>query len=81
MPPCACSRRQIPHPAETFLAPPHAGHAAHAFARYKEWYYDALVPFVHYIPIALDLSDLCEKLEWMKANQTAAAQMSASRAA
>jgi len=44
---------------------------------YKEWYYDALVPFVHYIPIALDLSDLCEKLEWMKANQTAAAQMSA----
>ena len=46
--------------------------------RYKEWYYDAMVPFVHYIPVAVDLSDLCKKVEWIKANQTAAEQMSAS---
>ena len=46
------------------------------FRRYKEWYYDAMVPFVHYIPIALDFSDLCEKYQWIKSNPAAAQAMS-----
>ena len=43
---------------------------------YKEWYYAAMVPFVHYIPVALDFSDLCEKYQWMKSNPDAAQAMS-----
>ncbi len=32
---------------------------------YCQWYYDKLVPWVHYIPIAADMSDLIEKVEWI----------------
>ncbi len=31
-----------------------------------QWYYNCLQPYVHYIPIAHDLSDLVEKIEWAK---------------
>jgi hypothetical protein len=39
-------------------------------SKYKIWYMGLLVPWVHYIPIKSDLSDLKEKIEWCKANQT-----------
>jgi len=39
---------------------------------YIEWYYGALRPYEHYIPIASDLSDLVEKLTWAKENDEAA---------
>lgn len=29
-----------------------------------QWYYDALIPYVHYIPIKLNLEDLPEKIIW-----------------
>ena len=29
-----------------------------------EWYYDRIKPWVHYIPVALDLSDLEERVQW-----------------
>ncbi len=35
---------------------------------FTQWYYKALQPYVHYIPIAYDLSDLPEKIEWAKAH-------------
>lgn len=38
-------------------------------SKYKIWYLDLLEPFVHYIPIKKDLSDLKEKIEWCKLNQ------------
>ena len=36
---------------------------------YKIWYLDLLKPYIHYIPIKKDLSDLKEKIEWCKENQ------------
>lgn len=33
---------------------------------YKEWYFDTLVPWKHYIPIKEDLSDLVENYEYME---------------
>ncbi|OGN59707.1 MAG: hypothetical protein A3F40_04555 [Chlamydiae bacterium RIFCSPHIGHO2_12_FULL_27_8] len=31
-----------------------------------QWFYNALKPYEHYIPIKLDLSNLCEQIEWAK---------------
>ena len=31
---------------------------------WKQWYYDKLVEYVHFIPIANDFSDLNEKIQW-----------------
>lgn len=31
---------------------------------WKQWYYDKLIPWKHYVPIANDFSDLNEKIEW-----------------
>jgi hypothetical protein len=33
---------------------------------YRQWYYDDLVPFEHYVPVAADLSDLPERLDWCR---------------
>lgn len=33
-----------------------------------QWFYHALKPYVHYIPIRRDLSDILEKLEWAKSH-------------
>ncbi|EED91382.1 predicted protein, partial [Thalassiosira pseudonana CCMP1335] len=34
----------------------------------SDWFFDMLQPFVHYIPIRSDLSDLREKYEWAEAH-------------
>jgi hypothetical protein len=39
-----------------------------ASSKYKLWYRDMLQPFVHYIPVKADLSDLIDKIRWCKAN-------------
>lgn len=31
---------------------------------YRMWYHRSLIPYVHYVPIRRDLSDLLEKIEW-----------------
>ncbi|KAJ1470676.1 hypothetical protein T484DRAFT_1846860 [Baffinella frigidus] len=33
---------------------------------WKEFYYDLLVPWEHYIPVNASLSDLCERLAWAR---------------
>jgi hypothetical protein len=33
---------------------------------YVQWFQPALVPFVHYLPLKKDLSDLMEKIEWAR---------------
>jgi hypothetical protein len=35
---------------------------------YQQWYYPRLKPWVHFIPVKSDLSDLVEKVEWLHAN-------------
>ena len=43
---------------------------------WKEWYYSALVPWVHYVPVRHDFSDLCEKHELLSRSPEAAATIS-----
>jgi len=35
---------------------------------FRQWYYDDLEPWVHYVPVKADLSDLCDKIAWSAAN-------------
>jgi len=40
-----------------------------------QWYCKGLLPFVHYIPIKSDLSDLIEKFQWVKTHDQEAQQI------
>jgi hypothetical protein len=33
-------------------------------SNWKQWYYDDLIEWVHYVPIQSDFSDLPQKIEW-----------------
>jgi Glycosyl transferase family 90 len=35
----------------------------------RQWFYDELIPWHNYVPVAPDLSDLVEKIEWLEINQ------------
>lgn len=37
-----------------------------------QWFYPAIKPYVHYIPLQNDLSDIFEKLAWLKKNDSKA---------
>lgn len=39
---------------------------------FRQWYYDRLVPFEHFVPIRADLSDLQEQVEWVRTHPTRA---------
>ena len=38
----------------------------------KDYIHDQMKPYVHYVPVKADLSDLKEKYDWAEANPTAA---------
>jgi hypothetical protein len=40
-----------------------------------QWFYKALLPFVHYIPIKNDMSDLLEQINWAKDHDEEVAEM------
>ncbi len=43
----------------------------------KDWYFDEEIePWIHYVPINEDLSDLREKMEWAENNEKKAKQIS-----
>ncbi len=42
-----------------------------------QWYFQDLEPYVHYVPVNEDLSDLIEKIEWAKAHDQEAKQIAA----
>jgi Glycosyl transferase family 90 len=44
---------------------------------FRQWYYDRIKPFEHYIPVRADMSDLLEKIEWAKAHDTEAREIAA----
>ena len=44
---------------------------------YRMWYSDRFQPWVHYVPVAADLSDLVGKIEWCRANAGDAARIAA----
>lgn len=33
---------------------------------FRQWYYDRLLPWVHYVPVAADLTDFTERLSWCR---------------
>ena len=39
---------------------------------YKQWYYGDLLPWKHYVPVASDLRDLIDVIDWIGAHQEAA---------
>lgn len=41
-----------------------------------QWFYPALKPYVHYVPVKEDLSDLFQQIEWMINNDDAVKQIS-----
>jgi hypothetical protein len=42
---------------------------------FRQWYYDRLKPWINFVPVAVDMSDLVEKAEWLKAHDDAAHQI------
>ena len=42
-----------------------------------QWFYKALKPYIHYIPIQNDMSDLLEKINWAKEHDKEVAQIGA----
>jgi hypothetical protein len=44
---------------------------------YRQWYYDDLVPWRHFVPIRPDLADLIEKIAWCRANLAACQDIAA----
>ena len=35
---------------------------------FRQWYYDELIPWVNFVPIDSDMSDLVEKIHWLHKN-------------
>ncbi len=33
---------------------------------FRQWYYDRLKPWRHYVPVREDMSDLIEKIDWCR---------------
>jgi hypothetical protein len=42
---------------------------------FEQWFYDRLQPWVHYVPVAQDLSDLAEMMQWCLAHESACRAM------
>jgi hypothetical protein len=42
---------------------------------YRQWYYDQLKPWEHFVPLKTDLSDLKEKIEWVRSHDQEASQI------
>ncbi len=41
-----------------------------------EWFYSSLKPYVHYVPIKKDLTDIFDKIEWLKSHDEEAHKIS-----
>jgi hypothetical protein len=39
---------------------------------YRQWYYDKLKPWVNFVPVSSDMSDLVEKVVWLRSHDDAA---------
>lgn len=44
---------------------------------YRQWYYDKLIPFEHFVPVAADLSDFWERWDWVQSHPGEAAAIAA----
>jgi Glycosyl transferase family 90 len=44
---------------------------------FRQWYYDRLKPFEHYVPVRADMSDFLDKIEWARGHQAEAREIAA----
>lgn len=44
---------------------------------FRQWYYDRLIPWEHYVPVAADLSDLEDRIDWMRGTPARAREIAA----
>lgn len=44
---------------------------------YRQWYSDRFLPWQHYVPVAADLGDLRDKIEWCRGHESEAAAIAA----
>jgi len=44
---------------------------------FRQWYYDRLIPWEHYVPVAADMSDLEERIDWMRSTPARAREIAA----
>lgn len=44
---------------------------------FRQWYYDRLEPWRHFVPIKADLSDLAERLDWVRSHDDRAREIAA----
>jgi len=44
---------------------------------YRQWYYDRLEPWRHYVPVAADMSDLVERIDWCRGHPDACRDIAA----
>ena len=35
---------------------------------YRQWWYDRLLPWEHFVPVRADMTDLLEKIDWVRSN-------------
>jgi Glycosyl transferase family 90 len=42
---------------------------------YRQWFYDRLRPWINFIPVATDMTDLVEKVEWLRAHDDVAREI------
>lgn len=35
---------------------------------YRQWYYDRLLPWVHYVPVSADMADFAERIAWCRSH-------------
>jgi hypothetical protein len=42
---------------------------------FRQWYYDELTPWVNYVPVKADMSDLVEKINWLIDHEDEAMQI------
>ncbi len=45
---------------------------------FRQWYYDRLVPWRHYVPVRADLTDLIEQIAWCRGHDAECAAIAAS---
>lgn len=44
---------------------------------YRQWWYDRLVPWEHFVPVRADMADLLEKVDWVRSNDNEAQAIAA----
>lgn len=44
---------------------------------YRDFFFDGIEPYRHYVPVARDCSDLAERIEWLRANPSRSAEIAA----